>query len=83
VTENALEKLVKTTHVILAPGVGHFGDDIKYLDIPEAPEEMKFITPEGVKDIEIVRTVGFLYSCIKELTEKVKELEGRLTKLEK
>jgi len=74
-TESALDKLPKDVEKKLPIGQGHFGDDIKYLDIKDAPDEMKMTMKDGSKDIEIVRTVGYLYSCIKELNEKVKKVE--------
>ena len=77
-TESALDKLPKDVEKQLLPGEGHYGDDIKYLNIIDAPDEMKSITPKGDKDIEITRTVGYLYSCIKELNQKIIDLETRL-----
>jgi hypothetical protein len=82
VTSNALEKLGTTTHKKLAPGEGHYGDDIEYLDIPEALPEMKETildkeTGKDREDIEITKTVGFLYSCIKELHEELKLLKAK------
>jgi hypothetical protein len=50
----------------------------KYLDIQDAPKEILARDSDGRHDIELVRTVGFLYSVIKELTEKVSSLEQQI-----
>jgi len=82
VTENALEKLDATVHTRTPTRKVDYGNDIAYLDVPDAPAEMKKYyeaigdDPAG-DDIEITKTVGFLYSCIKEMLARIKVLEGK------
>ncbi len=74
-TTNALVQLDSIKQGKLAPGVGHFGDDVEYVDVPDAPDAMKIVQKDGTKDIELTKTIGFLYSCIKELKAEVDELK--------
>ena len=80
----ALTKLEKTKHKKLEKGKGHYGDEVDYLDVPDAPAEMKmmFKKPEEegggeYEDIDIIKSVAFLYSCIKELHEELKLLKAK------
>ncbi len=77
VTENALEKLSLVRHTKLEPGVGHYGDEIEYVNIPDAPDEMKITMKDGSKDIDIVKTTAFLYSCIKELKSELDMIKSQ------
>jgi hypothetical protein len=79
ISEDALIKLEKSIFKKLPKGKGHFGDEIKYLDIPDAPDETKKNFKDDKnnenEDIDIIKTVGFLYSCVMELNEKIKLLK--------
>ena len=81
IAENALTKLKTTSHKKLAKGKGHYGDDVKYLDIPDAPAEMKkmFEDENGEhEDIDIIKTTAFLYSCMKEMHEEIELLKSKV-----
>ena len=54
-----------------------FGVKRLYIDIEDTPKECHFINPFGEEDIEISRTVGFLYQCVVELKNKIKSLEQK------
>ena len=53
------------------------GVERMYYDIKQVPKECRFINSEKKDDIEISRTVGFLYQCVIELNEEIKLLKNK------
>ena len=94
VADSALTKLKATKHKKLAPGKGHYGDHLDYLDISDAPAEMKNtfgghtetkengekVYTEPYEDIDIIKTTAFLYSCMKEMHAEIEALKEKLAK---
>ena len=54
------------------------GIDRFYIDIEDTPKECHFINQFDEEDIEVTRTVGFLYQCVIELKDKIKKLEQKV-----
>jgi len=54
------------------------GIERMYYDIKQVPKECRFINSKGKDDIEISRTVGFLYQCVVELNNKMKSFEQKV-----
>lgn len=81
ISSSSLSKIKNTIHKKLSKGKGHYGDDLEYLDVDEAPPEMKniFKDEKGVEteDIDIIKTVAFLYSCVKEITKEIENLKKK------
>ena len=50
----------------------------KYFDVVDMPEELTSLNDVGEPDIEITRVVGFLFKAVKELNQKVEQLELKL-----
>ena len=50
----------------------------KYFDIDDVPDDITFITREGDKDIDIIRTVGFLFKAVQELNDEIKTLKKKI-----
>lgn len=82
ITPSALSKVKTLRHKKLAPGKGHYGDHLNYLDVDEAPAEMKKMFKRDeedgggeFEDIDIIKTVGFLYSCVKEIQSEIDSLK--------
>ena len=87
--DNALDKIAvmpaaKVKSALKDPSLAHFEiADLskakrKYFDIDDVPEELTFVTREGVKDIELIRVIGFCFQAIKELSTKVATLENKI-----
>ncbi len=80
--DNALDKIKATNkpHLLKDKTKGHHGKNRKYFDITDVPEEciVKGKRKDEEDDIEVIRTMGFLFSTIKELAEKVDILEQKL-----
>ena len=52
----------------------------KYFKVADFPEEMKFKNDKGEDDIELTRTLGVTVQVVKELIEKVEQLETKMIK---
>lgn len=73
---NALEIIRKIPEPTTVGGRGHYGDGL-YFDDETFPDEVLWEI-NGKKEIEHTKMIGLLMKAVKELTQKVDDLEKRL-----
>lgn len=50
----------------------------KYFETKQMPEECRFVDPDGVEDVEVIRTVGFLFQAVRELAAELDAVKKKI-----